>query len=158
MIRPLALAAAALAAPAAAATWTPAPSLMVRTGACGYGGAVIGDGCAPVIAAGQPQLIASGQNLVGGLNGQDTNSAALMITGLSGALAVRLVLQDLHDQANSFGEVETGGVTYAFARGANAEVRVLDLGPPGGDAMLVAIRTRLNDGFTALALACRPDQ
>lgn len=143
--------------PGSAATWAPVASDMIRTGACGSGSAVVGDGCAPVLYAGQPQLDAYGQGLAGGWNSQDTDAVEWRIGGLGDALGLRLTLMDLHDQRGSFARVTVGGAEWAFDRGDNANVRVIDLGLPGGDAILVRIETRRNDGFSALAEVCRPE-
>lgn len=151
----IALLFAILASPAAAVTFTPEIEL-VRTGACGSGGAVVGDGCSPVRVDGQPALAAFGQELAGGWNSQDTDAATLWIGGLSGAQTLTLSFMDLHDLARSFARVEVGGAAWIFGRGGNGEVREITLGLAGEDELFALIFTRLNDGYSVGASACRP--
>ena len=144
--------------PASAATWITPDQTMTRTGACGSGGAVVGDGCAPVRYAGQPQIAASGQDLEGGWNSQDTDAARLTFAG-AGALAVRLTLRDFHDQARSHGRIVAwNGASWDFERGANANEHIILLTMPDGDPIgYVDFSTRWNDGFTARVDVCLPE-
>ncbi|MBP7619324.1 MAG: hypothetical protein KA745_00030 [Gemmatimonadales bacterium] len=151
----LALSLATVAGPGSAATWVPVASDMIRTGACGSGGAVVGDGCAPVLYAGQPQIAASGQALDGGWNSQDADRARLTFDA-AGAREVRLTIRDFHDQGRSHGRVTAwNGATWDFDRAENGNVHTILLTMPDGALVgFVDFETRRNDGFTVLAHAC----
>ncbi len=146
-----------LAGPASAATWITPDQTMTRTGACGSGGAVVGDGCAPVRYAGQPQIAASGQDL-DGWNSQDTDAARLTFAG-AGALTVRLTVRDFHDQANSHGTITAwNGSSWTFAREPNANEHLILLTMPDGEPLsYFDFGTARNDGFTARVDVCIPD-
>lgn len=145
-----------LASPASAATWTTAPSEMIRTGECGSGAVVVSDGCDPILVSAEHEakLAPFGQFVAGGWNTQDTDAAEWRIWGLTGAQSVRLEIHDAHDQPASFVTVTIGGAVWTRDRQPNGNVWVIDLGEPDGDALLVRIETGLNDGLTARAMSC----
>lgn len=128
------------------------PADFIRTGRCGSGGAVVGDGCAPIAADDLAPLIRYGQNAPGGVNSQDTRGVLWTITAPQAFKAVSFDLQDFRDLKRSNGRITVSGDdfgTVRVGRGQNAETRsfVVQLGAAVRRVSL-RIFTGRNDGFT----------